>query len=163
MSRIFPAAVLAVVLVACDYTVPLVESPTHAIDASAVGLWQRTTPDGRKERLLVLPLGENEYLVSFPAGSDKAMFARAAHWRGASVPLVQVDWFGTAEGRLPDDRRTFQYADYAVRGDALEIRLLDPEVVPKTVATAEALADAIARNADHPGLFREPLRFRRAE
>jgi hypothetical protein len=161
MTRSWWIAVLALTLAACDYTVPLVAEPVHVIDASSVGLWQRTNDRGHTEQLLVLPLGEREYLVSFPAGSRGAMYARATHWRGAAVSLVQLDWFGTAEGKLPDDGRTYQYADYALDGDVLRLRLLNPEVVPNSVATSAALAEAITRHADHPALFRDPLVFRR--
>lgn len=162
MTRAWWIALLAIVLAACDYTVPLVEAPLHVIDASGVGLWQRTNDRGHAEQLLVLPLGEREYLVSFPAGTQGAMYARATQWRGAALSLVQLDWFGTAEGRLPDDGRTFQYADYALDGDTLRLRLLNPEVVPGSVTTRAALAEAIAANATHPALFRDPLVFRRA-
>lgn len=65
------------ILVGCDYIVLLVTTPEMGIDSSVVGLWQRPKKDGQMEGLLVLPLGKQEYMVSFPSASKDAMFARA--------------------------------------------------------------------------------------
>jgi hypothetical protein len=161
MRRFFLIAGFFTLLAACDYTTPLVTAPAVEIDPAAVGAWQRTNAYGHTEALLVLPLNRHEYLISFPAGAKHAMFARATVWRGKDMALVQADWFGTAEGKVPDDRRTFQYADYSVEGDKLTVRLLNPEVISKDIHSAEALAQAIADNRQHPQLFREAMVFHR--
>ena len=101
-------------MVGCDYKVPLVKTPTIGIDAAVVGLWERTDEDGKTESLLVLPLSKQEYLVVFPAGAKDAMFARGCLWRNGAVNLVQLDWFGTARGKVAEDNRTFQFVSYAV-------------------------------------------------
>ncbi len=154
-------AVLCILLVGCDYTVALVGTPMVPIDRSVLGLWQRRSNNGQTERLLVLPLKPQEYLVSFPADSPKAMFARGCLWHGGGMTLVQLDWFGTAEGKLPMDARTFQYASYAVSGNTLRTRLLNPEVVKKTVASPAALARAIEADRADPRLFRNEMVFKK--
>ncbi len=151
----------AALVAGCDYTVPLVETPAAEIDAAVAGVWQRPGADGKSERLLVLPLGSREYLVSFPAGTEGAMFARGCLWRDGNIVLVQLDWIGTAQGKLPEDERTYQYAAYALDGGTLRIRLLDPAVVPRDAATAEDLRRAIAENMDNPRLFRDEMVFTR--
>lgn len=146
-------------LVGCEYTLPLVQTPETDIDNAVLGLWQRTKEDGKIEQLLVLPLDKREYLVSYPAESDNAMFARACLARAGGKTLVQLKWFGTAEGNVPDDKRVFQYVTYSVSGDKLSFRLLNSEVVKKDVNSADALARAIAANADKPELFKEAVVF----
>jgi hypothetical protein len=152
--------VLACVLLAgCDYTEPLVKSPQIAIDRSALGLWQRAKDDGQTEQLLVLPLGEREYLVSFPSGSKNAMFARACLFRIAGRTLVQLKWLGTAAGNLPKDNRVFQYATYSVAGDKITVRLLNSELVRKDLVFTDDLAKAIVANKNDPHLFKENMIF----
>lgn len=161
MNRLLIGLAL-VAVTACDYTVPLVTTPDIDIDRSGIGVWERTGDDARGERLLILPLGEREYMVSYPAGAGNAMYARAAFWRGAGTTLVQLDWIGTARGEPPDGERTYQYAAYDLADDVLRIRLLNPDVVDRDIDTPSRLAAAIESNRGDPDLFREPMRFRRA-
>jgi hypothetical protein len=163
MKRMMLWCVACALLAGCDYTVPLVKTPDAEIDTSVVGRWQRTGSDGKVESLLVLPLGKKEYLVAFPAGSEDAMYARGCIWRSGSLQLVQLNWFGTARGNLPDDNRTFQYASYAVAGDSITVRLLNPNVVSKDSSSSDALAKAIADNRDNPGLYRDSMVFQKAK
>ena len=170
MSRLDPApsrllvglAIMVVALVtACDYTVPLVTKPNRDIDRARVGLWGRTNEDGRVEQLLVLPLGLQEYLVSFPAGSPNAMFARGCEWLGVGLTLIQLDWFGTAKGSTPDDAKTFQYASYTLEADVMRVRLLNTGLIPGPFTNSAGLAAAISANRDDSDLFRAPLEFTR--
>ena len=144
----------------CDYTTPLVATPEIEIDQALVGLWQSTKPGGPADKLLVLPLNPREYLVSYPAGKDDAMFGRGCLWRGAGLTLVQLDWFGTARAALPEDRRTFQFAAYTVAGGQLSVRLLNADLVKNDVQTPDELAKAIAAHKDDETLFREALLFK---
>jgi hypothetical protein len=150
-------------LAGCDYTVPLVKTPEAGIDTTVVGLWQRSEKDGKIENLLVLPLGKQEYLVVFPAFSKDSMFARGCIWRRAALTLVQLDWFGTARAKLPEDNRTFQFAAFTVKGDSITLRLLNPEVVKNSVTSSDALAKAIIDSKDNPKLFRDEMVFQKVK
>lgn len=160
MKRVL-VSLAGAVLAACDYTVPLVAAPQIDIDRSGIGVWERSGGSARGERLLVLPLGEKEYLVSYPAGAGDAMYARGAFWQGAGTTLVQLEWIGTARGEPSDSERTYQYAAYELEDDVLRIRLLDPDVVDRDIDTPSQLAAAIESNPGDPDLFRAPMRFRR--
>lgn len=159
--RLVAAALGLALLAGCDYTVSLVQKPDTPIDKALVGSWSLTGDDGRTQKLLVLPLGVNEYLVSYPAGEKDAMFARACLCRADARTLVQLTWFGTARGTTPDDDRVVQYAAYSVKGETLAVNLLNADTVKRDAATPEALARAIAANRDNPELFRETLIFKR--
>ncbi len=150
-------------LAGCDYTVPLAKKPALNIDAALVGLWQRPKDDGQSERLLVLPLNEREYLVSFPSDSKDAMFAKACLCRAGDLTIVQLEWFGTARGGVPEDPRVFQFADYSVTGDALTVRMLNTEVVNKELKSSGELAGAITDNRAKAELFRDKLLFTKAK
>ncbi len=151
--------VVCVMLAGCEYTVPLVKTPEIEIDKSVVGLWERSKNNGQTERLLILPLGKHEYMVSYPAGSKDAMFARGCLWNGSDIPLVQLDWFGTAQAGLPDNDRTFQFATYTVEGDRVSVRLLNADVVKKDIKTSADLAKSIITNRAKPDLFKEAMVF----
>lgn len=153
------ALVVCGILAGCDYAVPLVKTPELAIDPGGIGLWQRSKEDGQKESLLVLPLNKHEYMVSFPAGSENAMFARACLCRTADRTLVQLEWVGTAQGKLPEDNRVFQFATYSVVGDTLTVRMLNADIVKKEVTSSDELAKAIAGNKDNPNIFRDKMVF----
>ena len=152
-------AACAAALAGCDYTVPLAEKPEQAIDAALVGAWERKSDHGEVERLLVLPLSKTEYLVSYPAGSKDAMFARACLCKAAGLTLVQLTWFGTARGDLADDDRVYQFASYTVTGDSLKGRLLNPDAVSREAASTDALAKAFAAKKEQPDLFRDVWDF----
>jgi hypothetical protein len=155
------AVVVCGLLAGCEYTVPVVKTPDMDIDSGIVGSWQRTNEEGKVENLLVLPLNKKEYLVSFPAGSKDSMFARACRCRVADKALVQLDWFGTAQGKLPEDNRVFQFATYSLAGDTITVRMLNADVVKKDVKSTEELVKAIADNKDKPDLFRDKMVFRK--
>ncbi len=152
-------------LAGCDYTVPLVKTPAQAVDARLVGVWQQQKEGGEPPAtLLVLPLGKTEYLVSFPAGGEDAMFARACPARAGERSLLQLEWFGTAKGMTPDgDGRVYQYAAYAIEGDTLTARLVNADHVKRDAKTAEELAQAMAAQPDETELYREPMVFKKAK
>ncbi len=159
--RMWAVAAVAACLTGCDYTVQLAKTPELPIDKALVGSWSRTDDNDPAQRLLVLPLGPNEYLVSFPAGEKDAMFARACLCKAGEWTLAQVTWFGTARGVTPDDDRVYQYAAYTVKGDTLQVGLLNADVVKRDVTTAEALVKALGSNRQNPDLFREAMTFKR--
>jgi hypothetical protein len=148
-------------LAGCDYTVPLVQTPAVDLDNALVGRWQKTGSADGTDQLLVLPLGKREFLVVFPAGSKDAMFARGSLWRQADLTLMQLDWFGTAQGKLPTDSRTYQYAAFDIAGDTLRVRLLNPDTVDKAAASTEALQQAILASQANPKLYRDAMTFRK--
>lgn len=148
-------------LAGCEYTVPLTTTPEIEIDRSILGLWRRSTEDGRTEQLLVLPLDKHEYLVSYPSGAKDAMFARACLCRAADMTLVQLKWFGTAEAILPGDDRVFQFMNYSIDGDRLTVRLLNSQIANKNAASTEELAKSIVANRDKPTLFKDSMVFRK--
>ena len=156
----FAAALLAAALLsACDYTVPLVTTPDHVLDAALVGAWQRTREDGQVERLLVLPLGPREYLVAYPAGAPEAMYARACRWTGPDLSLLQIEWVGTARGGVPDDPKVYQYASCRVEEGALRVRLLNNDVVSGAVTSAAELVHSVAAHRADENLFRPEMVF----
>lgn len=142
-------------LVGCDFTVPLVTTPSIEIDKSVLGLWQIVDTDKKTEQLLVLPLDKNEYLVSYPANTNDGMFARACLCRTGDKTLVQLKWFGTADGKASDDNRVYQFLSYTVAGDKLTIRMLNADAVNKDASSSEELAKSIAANKDKTNLFGE--------
>ncbi|OPZ20545.1 MAG: hypothetical protein BWZ10_00647 [candidate division BRC1 bacterium ADurb.BinA364] len=110
----------------------------------------------------MLPLNAREYLVSYPAGTEDAMFGRACLCRVAERTMVQIEWFGTARGDLPNDQRVYQYGVYSVDGETLTFQLLNSDVVSKDIKSAEELAKAIEANRENPNLFKEKMVFRKS-
>jgi hypothetical protein len=149
-------------LAGCEYTVPLVTSPTIEIDRSVVGLWQTPGENGETHHLLVLPLDQHEYLVSYPSGAEDGLFFRACLCRVGDQSLVQLKCLGTAKAELPNvlnEARVFLFLAYSLEGDKLTVRLLNTEVVKTDVASTEDLAKSITANRDNPNLFKQSATF----
>jgi len=163
MKSILAVSAICTLLAACDYTVPLAKTPSLPLDNSLVGLWQSTDGGQKTNKLLVLPSSKTEYLVVYPAESPNAMFARGCLWKNETLTLVQLDWFGTAQGELPTNNRTFQYARYTVAAEKLTLQLLNPEVVSEDTTSSNALVQAISDNKDSPQLFRDKMVFEKVK
>ncbi len=154
--------ILAIAMLAgCDYTTPLLKKPDRGIDESLLGLWKKTGGGEHAETLLVLPLGEREYMISYPLNTENALFARACLSQAAGITLVQMNWFGTSKGVVPNDNRTFQFVSYKIEEDLLTIQLLNPDIVAKDIDTPDALAKSIIENKVNPELFRDKMIFRK--
>ncbi len=152
---------ICLIIAGCEYAVPLPNAPNIDIDRSVLGLWQTTKNDGRTEDLLVLPLGEQKYMISFPSGTKNSMFALACLWRDKGMTLVQLNWFGTAQAEIPKDDRTYQFASYLVEGDEMRIRMLNKEVVNENIGSSKELAKAILDNRTNTRLFRDEMLFKK--
>jgi hypothetical protein len=150
-------------LTGCDYKVPLVTTPTVPMDSRVTGLWQRTVDHGQTEGLLILPLSKEESLVAFPVGpKETTMYARACLCRVGTKTLVQLNWFGTSEGKVADNGQVYQFADYSLSGDTISIRLLNSDVVNREVSSYDELATAISENTGKTNLFRDAMVFKKA-
>lgn len=152
---------LALLLSACDFTVPLANKPEMTIDHSLVGLWQRTSERGEVQKLLILPLNEREYLISFPANNEKALYARAWSYHFAGHQFVQLRWIGTRAGTVPDNARVYQLATYQRHGDILDVRMLNTDLIDNDISSTGELRRSIRKHRNDPNLFRQTLRFHR--
>ena len=162
--KYFLPLLAGLLLAGCDFTVPLVETPALDIDKSVIGLWERAkADDGQTERLVVLPLGKREYLVSFTGNGSDWMYARGCLCKAADLTLVQLTWIGTSKGTVPDDKRIYQFASFSVSGEQLSLRLLNPDTVGKDVKSAADLTQSIESNKAAPALFREAKVFTKAK
>jgi hypothetical protein len=150
-----------VAMAGCDFSTPLVTAPEMNIDPALTGLWRTSGEDGQSADLLVLPWSKREYLVSYLAGTGNSLFARAALWQGGEARLLQLDWFGTARGTVPDSSKTFQFARFALEGDTLKVELVQPTDELKGLTAQEDLARALREQWKTPELFSETLVFKR--
>lgn len=164
MKRVLPLVLVVFAAFAgCDFKVPLVDTPELPIDKAVIGLWERAKAPGETERLLVLPLSPREYLVSFIGSDGDRLYARACHCTVARIRLVQLKWFGTSAGKVPDDDRVYQFASYSVSGDNLRVRMLNTNVVDPEASSPSALAHAIGEAQQNVALFREEIAFKKVK
>ncbi len=159
MKSIVSCLMALFLLNGCEYEWPLVAQPEEEIDQRLVGVWRRELSDGDEERLLIFPMSDREYLVSFPVGATDAMFARAALWREEGMTLVQLEWFGNAKALVPNDEPRYQYASYQMENGRLEIRLVNSSIVGGKQESAEALKAAILAKREDPAFYRESKTF----
>jgi hypothetical protein len=164
MKTLLPPLLAGLLLASCDFTVPLVESPTIDLDKSVLGAWEKPKSDGGpRERLLVLPLDKHEYLVAFTGNGTDSIYARGCLCKAADLTLVQLKWIGNSKGEAPDDTRVYQFASFSVSGNQLNLRLLNPETVGRDAKSTADLTKVIEANKASPALFREAMVFTKAK
>ena len=151
---------MCLMAVGCDYTVPLATRPELDADPQLVGVWSQTNEQKNVQQLLVLPLSRRELMIAFPAGSVDSLYAKVLFCRRADMTWAQLEWIGSGKGRA-DTKQAFQFAACEVKGDALTVRLLNPDVVSNTVTSAKQMIRLIDANRANPALFRDAMNFRR--
>ena len=149
-------------LVSCEFSEPIATVPGKAIDPTILGLWERKNDAGVTEKLLVLPLSETQYLVSFPAHTADAMFAKVDAHDVADRTLMQIEWVGTARGKSSDTKKVFQFATCTTAENSLSLRTLDSTVIGQNIAGGKALEEAIRTQKDNPKAFREAMVFQKS-
>jgi len=151
--------------VGCDFTVPLVDTPKLDIDKSVIGVWEKPKTDATQppDHLLVLPLGKQEYLVTFTGNGTDVIYARGCLCKTADLTLVQLKWIGNSKGEAPDDSRVYQFASFSLSGNQLHLRLLNPDTVGRDAKSTADLTKAIEANKASPALFREEMLFTKAK
>jgi hypothetical protein len=158
MKKIISSLIVLILFSSCDYKVALVEKPQIQIDNKLTGTWERTNKQKKIEKLLILPIDEYEYFIAYPLGNN-AMFAKACFCNIANKTLVQIKWFGTAEGVIPKDGRVYQYLEYKFDKNKLNIQMLNTKVINKDIKTSTELKNQIKANIDNSKLFYNPMSF----
>ena len=149
--------ILCFLVSACDFTVPLSLAPQLSLDQRVVGLWEGKMAGGNTERLLVLPLNDREYLLSWPKGANTELYARAHLFEYSGLTLVQLQWFGNSDGIVPDSDDVYQVATYTITDNRLVIEMLNPEVVGSVHKSTADLAAAIEKNRNNAALFHNKM------
>ena len=160
MKALFVCA-LCILTAGCVYEVPLATESRQEVNRQLLGLWQTVSDDGTVNTLLVLPWGDREYLVEYPCRLEDGLFFRAFVAQTGETPIMQFRLLGTAKGQLPENRSVYHYGTFRVDARELVLRLINPDVVSKDLASSAALAQAISDNREHPALFNNQTVFRR--
>jgi hypothetical protein len=141
--------VIGVLLAGCNYEVSLTAKATHKIDERLLGVWLGGE-DG-KDPMTVRRLDDSTYVVAM----DDDIY-RAFH----------SDFTGTAFLSVQDlnaDNRLYLYltAETSADGQQLTIRTVSTKVIPEDLKGRAALQKLIKANLANPGLFGDPLVFKR--
>jgi hypothetical protein len=162
MKKVIFTLISLLLITSCDYKVAIVEKPSMQINDKLIGTWERTNEQNKIEKLLILPIDKYEYFIAYPLG-NKAMFAKACFANIADKILVQIKWFGTAEGVIPKDGRVYQYAEYTLGKNQLHIQMLNTNIINKDIKTSSELKNTIKVNIDNPKLFYNPMNFEKVQ
>jgi len=162
-----PPLVLALVLTllsGCEYQAPVTTNHTIPVDPAVLGVWEAVPEPGKAadadETMLVLKYSETEYLIRYPSGKD-AMFFRGYPIQVGGLQCVQIQLLGAKDQPVHDDERKFHVVAYTLAGGVLEVKTLNTELVPRSLATSAGVLKAIQANLADPDLFKDPGRFRK--
>ncbi len=156
------AAITPLILIGCVFESPFETKAGIAVDPALLGRWEHVAENAKSEdeRMLVMQHSENEYVVEYPSGS-KAMFFRAFAVSLSGAEYIQVQLIGTAKVAVKPGDRKYHLLQVKADGDLLEIRTIRHELLGRDLTDTERMKAAFAAHKDDPGLFGDPMTFRR--
>jgi hypothetical protein len=136
-----------VAFTACEYEVPITQSPTRKVQEQLLGNW--ISLDG-KENMRVRRLDDSTYIVYY----DGDLF-RAYHSDVAEMPFASVQ-------DLNSNDRKYAYVVWKLSddGNRLSLRSVN-KLIPKETKDSGVVAALLTKNARNPELFGEEIGFRK--
>jgi len=136
-----------VAFTACEYEVPITQSPTRKVQEQLLGNW--ISLDG-KENMRVRRLDDSTYIVYY----DGDLF-RAYHSDVAEMPFASVQ-------DLNSNDRKYAYVVWKLSDDGKRLSLRSVnKLIPKETKDSAAVAALLTKNARNPELFGEEIEFRK--
>jgi hypothetical protein len=135
-------------LTACQYEVPITQSPTRKVQEQLLGNW--VSLDG-KENMRVRRLDDSIYVVYY----DGDLF-RAYHSDVGETPFVTVQ-------DLNSNDRKYAYVVWKLSdaGKSLRLRSVNEKVISKETKDSAKVVALLTKNAGNPELFGEEIEFRK--
>jgi hypothetical protein len=161
------SALVAILLVGCEYEAPLTKEHSVAVDPAVLGVWESIPDEGEEtesaERMVILKYSDTEYMVHYPVGAD-GLYYRCYLIKIEGASCVQVQAIGARNGPpAEDEKELFHVVSYRLTDGILQIRTLNTDLVVDELKTTEDLMAAFLAHKDDAHLFVNPGRFRRIE
>ncbi len=131
---------------ACQYEVPITQSPTRKVQEQLLGNW--VSMDG-KENMRARRLDDSTYVVYY----DGDLF-RAYHSDVAETPFATVQDLNSSD-------RKYAYVVWKLSDDGKNLRLrsVNDKIVPKETRDSATIVALLTKNARNPELFGEEIEF----
>lgn len=133
------------VLVACDYDVPITAEPTRQVDARLFGIWTPLVLGHEKDTLTIRDIDRDHYVILY---DGEAYLAH--HSDVAGLPLMSVRSAGKYlyfAWWLSDD------------GNRLTLRQVNTDVITPKEAEKGAVTKLIEMNRNNANLLKEPFEY----
>jgi len=140
------ACLCALAFGACEYEVPITQSPTRKVQEQLLGNW--VSLDG-KENMRVRRWDDGTYAVYY----DGDLF-RAYHSDVAETPFASVQ-------DLNSNDRKYAYVVWKLSGDGkrLTLRNVNNKIIPRETRDSSTVAALLTKNAHNAELFGEEIEF----
>ena len=155
MGRTFTLAMLStlLVLIGCEYDVPITAKPTREIEASLLGDWTSTdwTDKDCKDQMKAGKYDESSYIVS-----NNGDLYRAWHSDVAGTPFLTVQNLDSAD-------RKYSYFVWSLSdgGKRLTLQRVNSDLIPKETRDSATVVKILQANSGSSQLFEETTRFTR--
>ncbi len=142
------ACLCILALNACQYEVPITQSPTRKVQEQLLGNW--VSLDG-KEDMRVRRFDDSTYVVYY----DGDLF-RVYHSDVGETPFTSVQ-------DLNSNDRKYAYVVWKLSDDSkrLTLRSVNQKIIPKETSDSATVAALLAKNAHNPDLLGEEIEFRK--
>lgn len=172
MTRILAAcAFLILASVSCyESEIPIAKHEGSTIDARLVGDWTALHEDGKVTYLIVRPLTDSEYLVSFQDDNEEACYYARAYGilvgdeQLISVQSLDVGWSNVAKGgELESPKYSFYRCSLADDGRLTVEMVSDelPELKEGRLSSPDDLQSFFSHHIDDDEFFMDPMVFSR--
>ncbi|MGZ5476395.1 MAG: hypothetical protein ACXW29_08735 [Thermoanaerobaculia bacterium] len=155
MRRTFTLAMLStlLVLIGCEYDVPITAKPTREIEASLLGDWTSTdwTDKDCKDQMKARKYDESSYIVS-----NNGDLYRAWHSDVAGTTFLTVQNLDSAD-------RKYSYFAWSLSdgGKRLTLQRVNSDLIPKETRDSATVVKILQANSGSSQLFEETTRFTR--
>jgi hypothetical protein len=155
MKRPFTLAMLCtlLVLVACEFDVPITAEPTRRVESTLLGDWTGTEWNDQdcKDQLKIRRYDDSSYVVSL-----NGALHRAWHSDVEGMPLVTVQ-------NLDSPERKYSYYTWSLSdgGKQLTLRFVTDTLIPKEAKDSATVAKLLREHRDDGRLLSKPDVFTR--
>jgi len=160
---IFSLSVL--IIAACEYQEPAADKQGIPVNPALLGLWV-PSPDNKEtpppdEWILALPYSDTEYMIHYRTEKD-SMYFKGYPVKIGAYSCIHLQLIGDSRSPISKTDAPYQIASVSLSGEEVTIRMMSTSVVSSSLR-GTALKEAVLKNANNAGLFREPVKFRRAD
>ncbi len=157
---------VSVLLLACQYDVPITTAHEIPINKTLIGNWQwvaEDEEDNSDAEMRIFRFSDTEYLIQY-FEHKASLYFRGYQILIGGVSAVQLELLGSDDESVsPDDEDLFMVASYQMVDGELEVKTLNTNLINDELTDSESLRKAFIEHEDHPELFNDPGRFKRMD
>lgn len=151
-------SVILLLLVGCDYEIPLSQTPSAPANPALAGIWIEASTNSKPVSMEIKTAGM-DYSITYTENDTEA--SRSYIFKGfeihaAGLNLIQLEW---QQADAAESKEKYIFAKLDLTPEGLSVYRLNDNVVSAACQTAEEMLNDIAVHRQNPFLFTKPMKF----